>query len=58
MQRAIADELNDTAEDRADCLRAHVARGLEYLGSGNETRSIASFLNRWALGISDSKGES
>ena len=49
IQRAIADGLNDSADDRADCLRAHIARGLEYLGSGNETKSISAFLERWAL---------
>ena len=49
VQRAIADGLNDSTEDRADCLRAHIGRGLEYLGSGRETKSIAAFLGRWAL---------
>jgi DNA sulfur modification protein DndE len=48
IQRAIDDGMNETSDDRADCLRAHIARGLEYLGSGHETRSIASFLGRWA----------
>ena len=49
-QRAIADGLNNSNEERADCLRAHLGRGLEYLGSGYETKSIAYFLERWALG--------
>jgi len=48
VQRAIADNMNDSPDERADCLRAHIARGLEYLGSGHETKSIASFLIRWA----------
>ena len=54
VQRAIADGLNDSSEDRADCVRAHISRGLEYLGSGRETKSIATFLGRWALKATDS----
>ncbi len=49
VQRAIADGLNNSNEARADCLRSHLARGLEYLGSGHETKSIAAFLSRWAF---------
>ncbi|MFT3783696.1 MAG: DNA sulfur modification protein DndE [Nibricoccus sp.] len=54
--RAISDGYDGSNEDTADCLRAHLARGLEYLGSGFETKSIASFLSRWALGQTATKG--
>lgn len=47
--RAIADGLSSKNEDKADYLRAHIARGLEYLGSGSETKSIGAFLSRWAM---------
>lgn len=49
MERAITDGLSAKNEDKADCLRAHIARGLEYLGSGSETKSIGAFLARWAM---------
>lgn len=47
--RAITDGLSNKNEDKADYLRAHIARGLEYLGSGSETKSIGAFLSRWAM---------
>ena len=47
--RAITDGLSGKNEDKADYLRAHIARGLEYLGSGSETKSIGAFLSRWAM---------
>lgn len=49
-KRASAAGMNDTAEDRSDFLRAHITRGLDYLGSGFETKSIGAFLNRWVPG--------
>jgi len=33
--------------DGAAAIRAHVTRGLGYLASGTETRSIADFVRRW-----------
>jgi len=48
-ERAITDGLSSENEDKADYLRAHIARGLEYLGSGSETKSIGAFLSRWAM---------
>ena len=47
--RAILDGFSSKNEDKAECLRAHIARGLEYLGSGSETKSIGAFLSRWAM---------
>ena len=47
--RAITDGLAAKNEDKADYLRAHIARGLEYLGSGSEAKSIGAFLSRWAM---------
>ena len=47
--RAILDGFSAKNEDKAECLRAHIARGLEYLGSGSETKSIGAFLSRWAM---------
>jgi DNA sulfur modification protein DndE len=38
----------DTADqDPGSVLRAHVTRGLGYLASGTETKSIADFIRRW-----------
>lgn len=34
-------------DDVAGSLRAHVTRGLGYLASGTDTKSIADFVGRW-----------
>lgn len=49
MNHAIKDGYDDSPEDRAEYLRAHITRGLDYLGSGYETKSIGMFLVRWGL---------
>lgn len=49
INRAIIDGYADSPEERAEYLRAHIARGLDYLGSGYETKSIGAFLVRWGL---------
>lgn len=49
-QRCEVDGFGDSVEDRSECLRSHLARGLDYLGSGNDTRTIAAFLSRWTNG--------
>jgi DNA sulfur modification protein DndE len=49
INRAARDGYDKSPEDRAEYLRAHIARGLEYLGSGYETKSIGAFLVRWGL---------
>lgn len=47
--RAIKDGFDQSPEDRSEYLKAHINRGLEYLGSGYETKSIGAFLVRWGL---------
>lgn len=41
------DELKSGTDAAGKCLRAHIHRGLSYLASGTETRSIADFTERW-----------
>ena len=41
------DELKPGVDASGKCLRAHIHRGLSYLASGTETRSIADFTERW-----------
>ena len=45
--RARADGLGDGPDAVAHCLRLHLHRGLGYLSSGKEIKSIDGFLNRW-----------
>jgi DNA sulfur modification protein DndE len=45
--RTSRDGLGDQAEGLSKCLRAHINRGLAYLASGKETKSIADFIERW-----------
>lgn len=46
--RASLDGLDINKHDDASvCLRAHLHRGLSYLASGQETKSITDFLDRW-----------
>lgn len=45
--RASKDGLGNQAEGPSKCLRAHINRGLSYLASGKETKSIADFIERW-----------
>jgi len=49
LNRAIKDGYGHSPEARAEYLKAHIARGLDYLGSGYETKSIGAFLVRWGL---------
>lgn len=43
-------EEESTAEyDGSAAIRAHVTRGLGYLASGTDTRSIADFFKRWVI---------
>jgi DNA sulfur modification protein DndE len=46
--RASKDGFTDLNDALGKCLRAHVNRGLSYLSSGTETRSISDFLRRWS----------
>lgn len=45
--RAHKDGYTDNPEGAVKCLRAHINRGLSYLSSGKETRSISDFVSRW-----------
>jgi DNA sulfur modification protein DndE len=49
LHSATKDGYCDSPEDIAEYLKAHIARGLEYLGSGYETKSIGTFLIRWGI---------
>jgi len=46
--RAANDGYEATQEGLGACLRAHIHRGLGYLASGTQTRSISDFILRWA----------
>ena len=46
--RAEKDGFAGNSEGIGKCLRAHINRGLAYLSSGKETKSIADFVQRWA----------
>jgi DNA sulfur modification protein DndE len=45
--RAQQDGLGDTPEALGDCLRLHLHRGLGYLASGTEKKTIDAFFSRW-----------
>lgn len=45
--RAREDEFPLTTEGVANCLRAHLHRGLTYLASGKDTRSLPDLVARW-----------
>jgi DNA sulfur modification protein DndE len=47
LMRARKDGFPLTSEGIANCLRAHLHRGLTYLASGHETKSISDFAKRW-----------
>lgn len=41
------DNFDLSPEGAAICLRAHLHRGLAYLASGKETKSLSDFITRW-----------
>lgn len=45
--RANQDALGSDEDGMSNCLKAHMHRGLSYLASGQETRSITDFAARW-----------
>lgn len=47
LMRVRKDGFPITSEGIANCLRAHMHRGLTYLSSGKETKSISDFAKRW-----------
>jgi DNA sulfur modification protein DndE len=54
LNRAIKDGFPLGQEGAAACLRAHVHRGLTFLASGKDTKSISDLATRWlGLGFSN-----
>jgi DNA sulfur modification protein DndE len=47
LMRARKDGFPLNSEGAANCLRAHLHRGLAYLASGKETKSLSDFAKRW-----------
>jgi len=45
--RTKEDGFDNDAEGPSNCLKAHLHRGLSYMASGQETRSITDFAERW-----------
>ncbi|AGA91425.1 DNA sulfur modification protein DndE [Thioflavicoccus mobilis 8321] len=45
--RASKDGFPSDSEGIGECFRAHLHRGLNFLSSGLDTRSVASFFARW-----------
>jgi DNA sulfur modification protein DndE len=41
------DGFSEDHDGLSRCLRAHINRGLAYVSSGKDTKSIADFLQRW-----------
>lgn len=52
-QRSGKDGFPNNTDGAASCLRAHLHRGLAYLASGTETKSIADLVTRWMLSAPD-----
>jgi DNA sulfur modification protein DndE len=50
-QRARKDGYPEGLDGAASCLRAHLHRGLSFLASGKETKTLSDLATRW-LGIS------
>lgn len=47
--RAQQDDVPESPEGIAACLRAHLHRGIGYLASGNNQRDLSDFVSRWVL---------
>jgi DNA sulfur modification protein DndE len=47
--RSAVDGFEADGEGPSNCLKAHIHRGLSYMASGQETRSITDFTERWVL---------
>jgi DNA sulfur modification protein DndE len=45
--RSSKDDFGSDSEALSQCFRAHLHRGLSYLASGKDTKTIADFLLRW-----------
>ena len=49
--RARKDGLGQTSDTVAQCLRLHLHRGLGYLSSGKDVKTIDGFMRRWVDGV-------
>lgn len=47
--RAEKDSLGSNSEGLANCVKSHIHRGLSYMASGQDTKSITDYLERWIL---------
>lgn len=47
--RAKKDGMTDEPDELANCLKAHLHRGLAYMASGQETKTITDFIQRWTF---------
>ena len=45
--RVQKDGLEDDEDAFANCLKAHLHRGLSYMASGQDTRTVTDFVERW-----------
>lgn len=45
--RSQKDDFGIEPDSQSQCFRAHLHRGLSYLASGKETKTIADFISRW-----------
>lgn len=45
--RSISDGFGVDGDGPANCLKSHIHRGLSYMASGQDTRSITDFMERW-----------
>ncbi len=48
LTRARKDGFSEMNDGLSKCLRSHVNRGLTFLASGKDTKSISDFIERWA----------
>jgi DNA sulfur modification protein DndE len=47
LQRAVKDGFTHITDGPGKCIRAHINRGLSFLASGKDTKSICDFFERW-----------
>jgi DNA sulfur modification protein DndE len=54
LRMRLHNDRNTTENEAAVALRAHVTRGLGYLASGTDTKSISDFVARWVPSVRNS----
>jgi len=52
-QRVDKDGFSNSSDGASNCLRAHLHRGLAFLASGTDTKSISDLVTRWMLSSSE-----